>query len=395
MKKVFTLSCGAALLFGLAACSDSSSSDKTPTGGSGDESSIESVEDLPSCGKSSNGKIVEVKDEGSYACVGAAKKWFPAVETADDLPKCSDKRNGSKFYNIEDEEIVICDNGDWESVDPADIDIPGSSDSKDDDEKSSSSKKTDSGEKVVTFEDGIIWTASYKKRARTFLIDDMDEYNFFKVEPVNVGTWKKYVDNLDGGSSEASGKFMEDHLLLDVTLVYDNFKNMETEYYDSYYGEYLTTTYVAPDPYPYGGFSIPLVEDANSEVASVLEIDDTGICVVYEADAQFRIGLTSPKNEDSGFYEYPLAATTKKKIVDIEWSDFKQASWAKTVKASTAMNAVTGIDFKYTNDDTSWSADLCSSAAYCSPAEYSNTMKIYKVGKYGTCDGASEDDSDL
>ncbi len=420
MKKSLYFLCSSSLLFGLAACSDSESSTSAGHRG-GDVTAVENVADLPDCKKSKFDSVYTIESEGAdYICFGAIKKW---VKITDKLPKCGPSREDEIYYVKKDENAYVCQD-EWVSLGEDDDDegnVSGDDEEKSssstnksssskgssvfdegDDEESSNSrfdddddddgdddenpvKSSSSKVKEVTFVDGIIWQPSYGKRARTGLVSNMTEYNFTTVEPTTDGAWGKYVDDLDGGVSTALGHFEEEYLNLDVTLVYANFKLAYTTYYDRYEGDYVETSYTAADPYPYAGFSITLGDKNSGE--NITQIDSKGICVTYAAENSFRIGLASTKINDGGFYEYVLGYTSSPKTVNIPWTDFEQASWAVSINRSTALQSVTSIDFKYTNDDTGWSCSY--SPSLCPTREYSNNIKIYKVGTYGSCSGSS------
>ncbi len=255
---------------------------------------------------------------------------------------------------------------------------PGSSDSGSTTKTSSNSGNK---EKVVTFADGIIWQPSYESRAQTFF-GDVNEYNFFEESAVtgdSSGWWFKYLDDADFGASTAVGVFGSSSLDLSITLKYIGWhKASDGLYY-----------YNAPDPYPYAGFGFKWSKDGSTVDLSGW----TGICVTYQSTKPFEIAL--PATGDGGMaYYYPASSATSPKTVDIAFpTSLTRSQYAKTsLTKAEALKNVEALHFKYTNDEANVECDY----EYYAPSECAlyvssptNTIKIYKIGKYGTCNSGS------
>ncbi len=254
---------------------------------------------------------------------------------------------------------------------------PGSSGSTKPKSSTSSGKK----DKVVTFADGIIWQPSYESRARTFF-GDVDEYNFFDDSEVtgdSSGWWFKYLDDADLGASTAIGTFGSSSLDLSITLKYVGWHRASDGVY--YYN--------APEPYPYAGFGFKWSKDGKTVDLSSWN----GICVTYQSSKAFEIAL--PATGDGGMaYYYPASSATSPKTVDIAFpTSLTRSQYAKTsLTKAEALKNVEALHFKYTNDEANVECDY----EYYTPSECAlyvssptNTIKIYKIGKYGTCNSGS------
>lgn len=243
---------------------------------------------------------------------------------------------------------------------------------------SSLASSSASTEKVVTFKDGIIWEPSYASRVRTFF-NTVDEYNFLdsnKVTGDSSGWWFKYLDSGDDGASTAIGVFSSSNLDLSITLKY-------TGWHLEYDGEYY---YNAPDPYPYAGFGFNWSPDG--EGASVDLSDWTGICITYQSSKSFEIAFPAIGDGDFAYY-YPAVSSSTPKTIDIPFSSLTRSKYATTsLTRSSALTKVTAMHIKYTNDETKVNCNY----QYYTPSEcgsiynsYSNSIQIYRIGKYGSC----------
>jgi len=391
-----------AATFALYGCgSDSSSNAKSNEKEAGDETiEVESYDDLSACTAKKQGMIVTVtEDETDYYCY--ATEWIETVASAKKLPDCTAKKEGDMVFISGSEEVAVCQDEEWitAGTDEEDDDDGKSSASKDDGKSSSSgAKESDSKDKVVEFEAGIIWQPSYGKRAWTGA-EGVDEYNFNDIpdgaNPAKVpGMWLKFLDELNGGESVATGKFNEDNLTLNFELAYFDWSLTTVGTGTSAY------SYWEPAVYPYAGFGFFLGED---EPVNIQSISSTGLCVVYNATTPIRLMISTKAMEDSDAdFEVTLPASTSKEPVDIKWSNFGMPTWydGSAPSVGTAVQKSLGLFFVYSNDQagvTSSCASKASSSTCESYAEASknSTLKIFKIGAYGACDGSGNGDSDL
>ena len=447
MKKIYIYGAAFAAAFGLSACGDSSSA----AAPSDKDSVAKSIDELSNCTAKKLGLLEDVAADvtTTYICADYHDKnqWIALSQTADysdDFKVCNTTREGQYAVAMDELALFVCTDSEWEKIasfenigkkeaETDDDDNVKSSSSKkkvvddeeDDDEeedvKSSSSKKTviddedeeeeedvkssnsndddeeeedvqPDREKVVTFVDGIIWQPSYGKRAWTGTAG-VDEYNFLDNQADGgPGWWYKFLDNLDGGTSNAAGKFNDDNLTLNFQLVYDNWHyeyGMDAKGY-----EY---SYLAPDPYPYAGFGFDLAKRGQS--VSATKFGD-GICVTYSSTATSRLIVASTNTESAGIhFYYPLEASSSRTTVNVKWKQFSLPSYAKdhyTIlpSVSTSMNSATGIIFQYSNDEAGVSSCADETVSYCNTlaeAYGSNTLQIYKIGTYGSCNNTISD----
>ena len=394
------------------------------------------------CAKSNADEIVAVKDESyNYICakidlgVGEATyMWAPVVDDIDDMPKCTkkwatDNPKQTYAYDQSEETIYTCsmdENSKWKwsavkANDKKDKDGDAEGDDDGDDEdgeesgddengddendgngddengddegdtnsssssdkaKSSSSAKAD--DKSVTFKDDVIWDPSYGSRARTFF-NTVGEDNFLEdTEKTgdSSGWWFKYLDDDNNGTSSAIGKFTTTSLDLTITL---NYKGWHLEGSG-------TSAYLAPNPYPYAGFGFSW--SPNGEAETVDLSDWEGICMIYEASDAFEVSLQA--EGDGGFsWYYPASMSTSTKTINIDFASLTRSIYAdENFPKTTALTKVTSLQIKYTNDESHADQDCdrrYNTASECNSygITANNTIKIYRIGKYGTCSGVN------
>ena len=251
-----------------------------------------------------------------------------------------------------------------------------------DDPTPKSSASTGGKEKVVTFEDGIIWQPSYDSRARTFF-NTVDEYSFFDENEVtgdSSGWWFKYLDAADFGTSTAVGTFNSSSLDLSITLRYNDWHLASDGLYN----------YWAPDPYPYAGFGFKW-SPVDGETVDLSEWK--GLCVTYSSSGNFEIAL--PATGDGGMAYYYLAkASSSPKTVNISFSSsLTRSPYATTsLQKASALKNVEALHFKYTNDESGVDCsyeDHTKSQCNLYYTSASTSIRIYKIGKYDTCEGVS------
>jgi len=394
----------------------SSSVGKNTNGSSSstEEKTVTEVDDLTAlavikCNSSTLGDKVFVKSEDKdYVCASYESSgmdfttWFPTIDDIKNAPTCSQnlilgdddaiyfsEKDNTIYacvlditdpYNFDDAEYVWKNYGEFEVVSSASVE---SSSSEISTVASSSSavvlsSASTTKEKVVTFKDGIIWEPSYKSRARTFF-NTVDEYNFLDSNSAtgdSSGWWFKYLDEADGGVSTATGVFGATALDLSITLKYIN-------WYVAYDGSYY---YNAPDPYPYAGFGFNWSTDGDNE--SVDLSDWTGICITYESTKSFEVAIPAVGDGDFAYY-YPVTYSSSPKTIDIPFSSLTRSQYATTsFSRSSALKNATALHIKYTNDETKVQCDrtyyTASECGYYFNS-YSNSIQIYRIGKYGSC----------
>jgi hypothetical protein len=382
-------------------CNSSSSS----SNGSGDSASVDTYADLAneSCSSANAHEIINVKSTGTYyACVQVSSvwSWQPSVSTFSKLGDCSSANVGALGYVEQDKSVYMCVQNSWTDV--STISTPTSSangaSSGSDVTQSSNSSTTSSNSntntsssgtsptisssaaatKVVTFVDGAIWIPSYGKRARTFF-NTVDEYTFWSPNSVtkdSSGWWQKYNDDVDGGSSVTSGVFGSTYLTLNVTLNYGN-------WYKKTSG---TSTYNAPDPYPYGGFQFDL-STASGGYSNISGWG--GVCITYTSTNPFAFAVRSAQTDlgDGIHWAYGLDAASSPTTVEISFADLSRPTYATTtVTQAAALAKATGFQIAYRNDEAQVTC-LSTVASACNSYNYSasNEIHVYKIAKAGTC----------
>ena len=277
----------------------------------------------------------------------------------------------------------VCINGEWIDVGTGNSSSSTTSSSSNKGSSSSSVPKSSSSVVTVALEDGIIWKPSYGTRANTGFINATDETFMEECEDENCGGWwYKYLDEDDFGLSKATGIFNESYLQLKISLVYSNW-SLEG---------YGTSTYYAPDPYPYAGFGFNLADQKKS--VDITELGE-GVCITYTADNPVKLVIVSQSTaSDAAHYKYTLSASTSTKTINIPFTSFKQPSWySKSVARTTALGNAQALQIQYTNDEagvTNFCSTLSSCVSYGSYSDYTDAnVQIYKIGKYGTCTSGS------
>lgn len=236
--------------------------------------------------------------------------------------------------------------------------------------KPKSSASSGPKEKVVTFEEGIMYTSTYGDRVRTFF-NTVDEYTFFDDNAVtkdSSGWWFSFNDQEDGGTSMVFAGSEMGAYTAEIDLVYDWYYN----------GEYMESV-----PYPYGAIGFNL-----SPVGSAVDMSSwEGMCVTYSATKPVAFTLKSSYDGRSSWYTKLPSATVKTLDIAFTTTVFHQPTWAieQNVIYPTFANAkskVVAIHFKYSNDEAGVS---CSKTAASCTTTSINSIKIHKLGKYGTC----------
>jgi hypothetical protein len=292
--------------------------------------------------KYDKGKCTVTEDADFYGSMTADEIYELNVESCDEMKAAANPANG----------------GDGGTT-------PGSSDS------GKTSSNSGPKEKVVTFEDGIMYTASYNDRVRTFF-NTVDEYTFFDDNAEtkdSSGWWFAFDDGADKGSSMV---FLQYGVGVDaeIDLVYKNWSEEGSG----------TNTYMAPHPYPYGAIGFNM-----SPTGGAVDMSDwEGICVTYSATDPLELTLKSSLDGESSWYAPLLSASMKTVNLKFSATTFGQPTWSKSYPSfSQALSMVEAIHFKYSNDESGVSCAF-ENAIYC-PTSAINSVKIFKIGKYGAC----------
>lgn len=377
-----------------------------------------SEEDLPSCGKKNDGARALVGSD-LYAC--SDRQWImlaTTYTTEEDLPNCTSKREGTKAYLIENNALLTCSDGEWVSPEGS-TDEPGEGSSDGEsgssaDEKSSSSvfcwdddcsglnasssskeessngsdvgSSTDSSssnefdgknssssvaeessssvkQKVVEFEDGVLWKPGYGDRVHTF-DDGLDEYNFLE-DTTRVGTWFTDSDrNHADGSSTASITYGDNYMTIKHNLVYDNWVKEDGR------------IHALPEPYAMAAFFW------GARGASDLS-GQTGICLVYTADKEFRLDMQS-KGSPYDYWDAPILASSAKRTANIKFKNLPATWWQEnstTITKALSQMYTLSLETPYYNKVHCYESKVSD----CERQTYANTIKLYMIGEYGKC----------
>ena len=225
-------------------------------------------------------------------------------------------------------------------------------------------------EKVVTFEDGIMYTASYNDRVRTFF-NTVDEYTFFDDNAEtkdSSGWWFTFNDKPDGGYSTVFAANEMGSYTAEIDLMYNWHYN----------GKYMESV-----PYPYAAIGFNMSPNGSAVDMSSWE----GMCVTYSATKPVAFTLKSSYDGRSSWYTKLPSGTVKTVNLAFTTTTFHQPTWAieQSVIYPTFANAVSkvvAIHFKYSNDEAGVS---CSTTSASCTTTSINTIKIHKLGKYGAC----------
>ncbi len=244
--------------------------------------------------------------------------------------------------------------------------IPGSSGST----KPKSSASAVKTEKVVTFEEGIMYTSTYGDRVRTFF-NTVDEYTFFDDNAEtkdSSGWWFTFNDKPDGGYSTVFASNEMGSYTAEIDLMYNWHYN----------GEYMESV-----PYPYAAIGFNMSPNGSAVDMSGWE----GMCVTYSATKPVAFTLKSSYDGRSSWYTKLPSGTVKTVNLAFTTTTFHQPTWAieQSVIYPTFANAVSkvvAIHFKYSNDEAGVS---CSTTSASCTTTSINTIKIHKLGKYGAC----------
>ncbi len=138
--------------------------------------------------------------------------------------------------------------------------------------------------------------------------------------------------------------------------------------------------YMAPHPYPYGAIGFNM-----SPTGGAVDMSDwEGICVTYSATDPLELTLKSSLDGESSWYAPLLSASMKTVNLKFSATTFGQPTWSKSYPSfSQALSMVEAIHFKYSNDESGVSCTV-STGSFC-PTSAINSVKIFKIGKYGAC----------
>jgi len=239
------------------------------------------------------------------------------------------------------------------------------------------------GKKRVVFEENVLWKSSYENKVRTFF-GAVDEYNFM-TDDVS-GWWFTYSDTsstTDNGQStvrktlKSSGGYLE----INLSLVYDRWK--------------MNGTNIVPSPYPYAAFGFNWTS-ANEDGFADLSLLGEGLCLDYTAEKGFDMILYVYQDQDR--WQTTIPASSVRKVINVKFGDaadmgdFFRYDWQSGtgLPFETIVKQVTGLHFEMNGQHAGSYVDWCTEddldAGLCEKQTVTNTIKLYKLGKYGACD---------
>lgn len=243
------------------------------------------------------------------------------------------------------------------------------------------------GKKSVVFEENVLWKSSYENKVRTYF-GAVDEYNFMTDDA--SGWWFTYSDTsgtTDNGQStvrktlKSSGGYLE----VNMNLVYDRWKKSGTS--------------IVPSPYPYAAFGFDWASAGLNGFADLTQLGD-GLCIDYTAEKGFDVIFYVFQDQDR--WQYTVPASSVRKVVDIKFGDVKASGSDKGdffrydwqsgdgLPFKTVVKQVTGLHFETNGQHVGGLINWCTEddldAGVCEKQIVSNTIKLYKLGKYGACD---------
>lgn len=243
------------------------------------------------------------------------------------------------------------------------------------------------GKKRVVFEEDVLWKSSYGDKARTYF-GAVDEYNFMTDDA--SGWWFTYSDTssstTDKGQSTVRKTFRSSggYLEVNMNLVYDRWKKSGTS--------------IAPSPYPYAAFGFDWTSAGLSGFADLTQLGD-GLCIDYTAEKGFDVIFYVFQDQDR--WQYTVPASSARKVIDIKFGDVKASGsdkgdffrydWqsGEGLPFKTIVKQVTGLHFETNSEHAgkyiTWCTEEALDAGECEKQIVSNTIKLYKLGKYGAC----------
>ena len=402
------------------------------------DETVEFLDELPNCTARKDGKVYFVEeDEVAYTCkydedlkegewVKKEKKTSKpeadeTVEFFDDLPNCTAKKDG-KIYFVEDDEVAYTckydedeEEGDWVSVKTEDNDKPSSSNSSilpDKPSSSNSSTPTSAASipgAVVTLADlptctksiegaiievesegdyyycaNLEWhslnaeiedppTSSASSSTKDYVCGDMwcgPEGQEQVITGLDAGAnlsgwWWEYNDQGNGGGSYFSWPTSKGNEFSD-----ESFEPIIEEC-DGLCGIVHLDNGILT--YNFAGIGFNVSGEDSDEIANASSWG--GICVVYSSEAPITVemGLEDETYYGSDLPKYTLIAGNNK-IVDIDWSAFRQAGWLDedgdpypSITGTTAARVLHSLKFKFTGGEGTYS------------------FNIQSIGTYGSC----------
>jgi hypothetical protein len=243
------------------------------------------------------------------------------------------------------------------------------------------------GKKRVVFEENVLWKSSYENKVRTYF-GAVDEYNFMTDDA--SGWWFTYSDTsgtTDNGQSTVRKTFRSSggYLEVNMNLVYDRWKKSGTS--------------IVPSPYPYAAFGFDWASAGLNGFADLTQLGD-GLCIDYTAEKGFDVIFYVFQDQDR--WQYTVPASSVRKVVDIKFGDVKASGsdkgdffrydWqsGEGLPFKTVVKQVTGLHFETNGQHVGGLINWCTEddldAGVCEKQTVSNTIKLYKLGKYGACD---------
>ena len=176
----------------------------------------------------------------------------------------------------------------------------------------------------------------------------MDEYNFYTGDP--SGWWYTYTDKESGGESVSEISYQASYLQAKLTN-----KDAGLGWADAAFGFELTNGY-----------------DVNGFVDLTVSFGK-GICLEYSSGYDFDFKLHSNIIADQFWYRIPASAA--RTVIDIDFNDYTDYDWQENEGSlKNMLKKASSFHFEF-------------APRHTDGYEYkTNTVKLYKLGKYGACD---------
>ena len=193
------------------------------------------------------------------------------------------------------------------------------------------------GQKAVEFEEGVMWEPSYGEKARSFF-GDVNEYNFYSGDP--SGWWYTYTDEESGGASVAQM---------------------------SYQATYLQAKFTNENA-GLGWAAAGLGFNLSSGPVDLTTSFGSGICLEYVSGYDFDFKVVGPNDT----YWYLVPASASKNIININFTNYTDYTWQEHIGTlNNFLKNASAFQFEFASRHADYGV--------------TNTIKIYKFGKYGSC----------
>lgn len=228
------------------------------------------------------------------------------------------------------------------------------------------------------FEDGVIYKPAYKNRARTFFNDSLTEQNFSSLSSKD-GWWWTHKDADEGeGNSTIDISYTDTAMVVDINSPYEFVEYVEKP------GEYWPNRTFETESSPYATIAFNLAPDE-----SLVDINSwKGLCMVYESTSAFDIFPGSP-TEGQWHWRITAPKADKKSLFQFTLDKLEAVSWeTPPMSLEESIAKTQAINFEVGASHTSGDVSYCYTVEpedACGTIDVKNTIRIYKIGKYGAC----------